>query len=222
MFTFIRTGLEYENLPMKTDKLPSIFFTAWLLASPALCSASELDELKARVAALEARLTSLVKSLQPSIAKAKTEQLRAAQQLRARKRMRQDSTNYTRDELRSIESLYQVANKQWGTEQARESLRTLVQKYGKANRTGCAILYLGQMSHGKEKIQHLQHAIEQFGDCFYGDGVQVGAYARFLLGQDYLSHNQPRKAKKRFDEIRDQYPDAIDHRGNSLVALLPE
>jgi hypothetical protein len=33
----------------------------------------------------------------------------------------------------------------------RESLKTLVDNYPKANRTGCALLYLGQMTSGNEK-----------------------------------------------------------------------
>lgn len=207
---------------MKTCKFLLAFFAVLALTPSVLCSASELEKLKAQVVALEARLTLLEKSLNPLIAKAEVEQLRTSQQIRARKRMRQDAANYTQDERREIESLYQVANKKWRTQEAQNSLRTLVKKYDKANRTGCAILYLGQMSQGKEKIEHLKRAVEQFGDCFYGDGVQVGAYARFLLGQVYLEGDSPEKAKKLFDELRDNFPGAIDHRGNLLVSHLPE
>ncbi len=207
---------------MKTRKLSLVFFLAFFLQSTAICSASELEELKAQVAALEARLALLEKSLKPLIAEAEIEQLRTPQRIRARKRTRQDATNYTQAERREIESLYQVANKKWGTQEAQDSLRTLVEKYDKANRTGCAILYLGQMSQGKEKIEHLKRAIEQFGDCFYGDGVQVGAYARFLLGQVHLEGDSPEEAKKLFDELRDDFPGAIDHRGNLLVSQLAD
>ena len=98
----------------------------------------------------------------------------------------------------------------------------LVDKYDKANRTGCAILYLGQMTSGEEKAEHLKTAIEQFSDCFYGNGVQVGAYARFLLGHLYLDTDKPEQAKELFDQIKKDYPAAIDHRGNPLLAMLPE
>ena len=188
------------------------------LAPPVLCRASEVDELRNRVTALEQRIAALEKMLQPLIAEAGVKQLR----LQARQRMRQDAANYTRDELSEIETLYQVANKKWRTEEARTSLKTLIEKYDKANRTGCAILYLGQMTEGEERIKHLKMAIERFSDCFYGDGVQVGAYARFLLGQVYLETDEPDKAKKLFDEIRADFPAAIDHRGNSLLVMLPE
>ena len=203
----------WEDIQMKIYKLPSVFAAAFILVTPALCPGAEVDELKARVSALEERLASLEKSVAPLIAKAEAEQIRAS---------RQDSETYTRDELRAIESLYQVANKKWRSKEAQNSLRTLVQKYDKANRTGCAILYLGQMSTGNEKIEHLKRAIEQFGDCFYGDGVQVGAYARFLLGHTYLESDKPEEAERLFKEIRENYSDAIDHRGNLLSGLIPE
>ena len=192
------------------------------VAAPAWCETSENEELKSRIAALEARILALEKSLAPLIAQAKTEQLRIAQQTKARSRMRKDAANYKREELQEIEKLYQVANKNWQTPEARNSLQKLVEKYDKANRTGCAILYLGQMSKGEEQVEYLKQAIEQFSDCYYGDGVQVGAFARLLLAQVYLNDNKPDEAEKLFDQLRQQYPDAIDHRGNAILSQLPK
>ena len=100
-------------------------------------------------------------------------------------------------------------------------MKTLVEKYNKANRVGCAVLYLGQMSRGDEQTAYLKQAIADHGDCFYGDGVQVGAFARFLLGQAYLKSGNGEEAKTLFDEIRNDYPDSIDHNGDSLVGQLP-
>ena len=77
------------------------------------------------------------------------------------------------------------------------------------------------MSHGEEQLAYFQQAIANHGDCFYGDGVQVGAFARFLLGQTYLQSGNAEKAKKLFDEIRKDYPDSIGHNGRSLVEQLP-
>jgi tetratricopeptide (TPR) repeat protein len=145
----------------------------------------------------------------------------AAQQTKARQRMRQDTKAYSAEELREIETLYQVANKQWRTPEARDSLKKLVEKYKKANRTGCAILYLGQFSRGDQQIEYLKQAIADFSDCYYGNGVQVGAFARLLLGHVYLRSGKADLAKKLFDEIRTDYPDAVDHSGRSLVAKLP-
>jgi hypothetical protein len=134
--------------------------------------------------------------------------------------MREDSDIYSQEELREIESLYQVANKKWRSEEGKDSLKKLVSKYSAANRTGCALLYLGQMSTGDEQINYLKQAIENFSDCFYGDGVQVGAYARFVLWYRYRNDGEKEKAAGIAEEIRINYPDAIDHRGRNVVELL--
>jgi hypothetical protein len=132
-------------------------------------------------------------------------------------RTTQDQANYTPEQLRDAEQLYQVANQKRGTPEAKESLQTMIQKYPGLNRTGCAVLYLAQMTQGDERTGYLQDSIQKYNDCFYGDGVQVGAYARFLLLQDYQSQGDSEKAKALFDEIKAEYADAIDHQGNFLV-----
>jgi hypothetical protein len=73
------------------------------------------------------------------------------------------------------------------------------------------------MSKGEDRAKGLQNCIDEYNDCFYGDGVQVGVYARFLLAQDYKSQGDMEKAKALFDEIKSKYADAIDHGGNLLV-----
>jgi tetratricopeptide (TPR) repeat protein len=78
------------------------------------------------------------------------------------------------------------------------------------------VLYLAQMSSGDERARYLQNCIEKYNDCFYDDGVQVGAYARFILAEDYKSQGETDKAQALFDEIKSKYPDAIDHAGNSV------
>jgi len=113
--------------------------------------------------------------------------------------------------------LYQVANRQWGTLEASNSLQTMIQKYPDIDRTGCAVLYVAQMTQGDERAAYLQDCIDKYNDCFYGDGVQVGAYARFLLAEDYQSNGETDKAKALFNEIKTRYPDAIDHSGNLLM-----
>jgi tetratricopeptide (TPR) repeat protein len=115
-----------------------------------------------------------------------------------------------------------VANKQWKSPEAREALEKLIQKYSKANRTGCAVLYLGQMSDGEEKEKYLKKAIEEFSDCWYGNGVQVGAMARFLLAGYYQQTGQEEEAARLYGEIREQYPNAVTHDGKSLIDAIPQ
>ncbi len=151
-----------------------------------------------------------------------TAKLVAAQQAKARARMREDDKAYTEAEQEEIEKLYQVANSKWGTPEAVESLKTMVSKYKKSNRTGCAILYLGQMSKGEEQIKHLEDAIANYGDCFYGDGVQVGAYARYYLAAALLEKGEKEKAAKTLEEVKAMFPGAVAHGGRDLAPLLDE
>jgi hypothetical protein len=146
---------------------------------------------------------------------------RAKEQIKAHARMAQDRANFSAEELAEMESLTATADEQFGSERAWKAMKTLVAKYTNANRTGCALLYLGQMSRDEEKISYFKQAIADYSDCFYGDGVQVGAFARFLLGQAYLHNGEAAKATALFDEIRTSYPDSIDHSGRSLLPLLP-
>lgn len=205
----------------------------------------QIRELQAKVQKLEARLAEVEKLLatlmpkageaakdqaqspaQPGAAGAATaEQAPPAQrqklQALAKQRMRKDLQKHTPDQLKEAEALYQVANKNWRTPEAKQSLEQMVAKFPNVNRTGCAVLYLAQYSTGEERERLLKEAIEKYDDCYYGNGVQVGAFARFLLGLDYQSKGEADKAKEVFDEIRTKYADAITHRGESLVAKLP-
>ena len=102
--------------------------------------------LRERIAALEKRLADL--ESKEDNAK-KIERLREDNKTNARKRAAEDRRHYKPEELAEIESLYQVANKNWRTDEARESLKKLLDTYDRANRTGCATLYMGQMSDGQ-------------------------------------------------------------------------
>jgi len=180
------------------------------------CVAQANPKLEKRVAELEKEVAELKTALAPVLAEAKEKEIATQQRTEAKKRMRKDSDIYSRDELREIEKLYQVANKQWKSQEGKDSLKELISKYDKANRTGCALLYLGQMSKGQEREEYLKQAIDDFSDCYYGDGVQVGAYARYYLAYHYKESGEPNKADKLFSELEQKYPDAIDHNGNLL------
>lgn len=184
------------------------------------CIAHADTNLEQRVADLEKEVAELKAALDPVLEKAKAEQVVVQQREKARARMRKDAELYSRDELKEIESLYQVANKQWRTEEGKESLQQLISKYENANRTGCALLYLGQMSQGEERENYLKQAIADFSDCYYGDGVQVGAYARYYLAYHYKEAGEEKRTAELFKEIGELYPDAIDHKGKLLSTLI--
>lgn len=135
-------------------------------------------------------------------------------------RVRKDYIYFTSQELDKIEKLYQVANTDSHSVLAKESLEKLISMryYKSVNRMGCAYLYLGTMMviEDWKKIDYLKTAIEEYNDCWYGDSVQVGPYARYWLAKIYYNQNEKDKAKELFDDILKNYPDAIDHSANLL------
>jgi hypothetical protein len=155
-----------------------------------------------------------------------TTQSKASANLRAKfnARWAQDQQRFTKQDLDAIEALYQEAQKQgvWGTEESVRKLRILVTMYKSADRVGCAYLYLGQLTSGSEREEYLKKAIAEYSDSMYGDGVQVGAYARFLLAFDYLESGRKEAADELFKILRAQYPDAVDHSGMPLAPEIPK
>jgi TolA-binding protein len=145
-----------------------------------------------------------------------------AQIAKARQRMAKDRKKYNVDELAEAEDLYQVANRQWRSPEGRESLKKMVEKYPDVNRTGCALLYLGQQSRGDEKVKYLTDAFEKYGDCYYGNGVQVGPFARFMLGAYMKDMGKPDEAQKLFDHVLKNNPDAVDHGQRSLAKVVKQ
>jgi TolA-binding protein len=135
-------------------------------------------------------------------------------------RMQQDRRRFPRQDISDAEALYQVANKNWRSAEAKESLQNMIDKYPQFNRTGCGILYLGQMSEGDARIKYLIEAVEKHSDCYYMNGVQVGAFGRYLLAHTYLDQGKNAEAQKLFDEIRKDYRNAVTHRGDSLIAVM--
>jgi hypothetical protein len=142
----------------------------------------------------------------------------------ARARMRADSKTYTREQLAEIEQLYQPSNDraQRGTPAVKASLEKLIAQYPKANRAGCAVLYLAQWAQGEERERLLKDAAEKYGDAFYGDGCQVGPYALFQLAAYYADSGAADNAKATYDTLRTKHATAIDHGGQTLVSQIPK
>jgi hypothetical protein len=204
---------------MRKTIIAGILMSGIAASSPLFAqgNAEDVAQLKQRVAQLEKQVQEISQLLEPLKAQQAADNRRKALRERFEKKMAQDRDKYTQEQLRDAEKLYQVANQKWGTPEATESLQTMIKKYPDINRTGCATLYVAQKSRGDERARYLRDCIEKFNDCFYGDGVQVGAYARFLLAGDYMSKGEQEKAAALYSEIKARYPDAVDHSGNLLV-----
>ena len=139
---------------------------------------------------------------------------------RAQERMRQDLAIYSREEMRTLEELYQSANRNLRGPDAKAILERVVKEYPKSNRAGSAVLYLAQMSSGSEREAYLKTAIKDHGDTWYGDGVQVGAFARAQLAVYYAANDKLSDAKKLAKEVEERFPGAVDHGGRPLADML--
>jgi len=199
-----------------------------VVASPAFAQNSvpaagqPADSVETRLARLEARVAELEHMLGPVMAKLTTDAAVERNRTAARARMEADLKVYSREDLQQIEQLYQVANRKFGSDEARTSLQTLLERYDRANRTGCALLYLGQMTEGAEGDAYLKRAIEQHGDCYYGDGVQVGPFARWVLAARERAAGRTDVADQLVEQIRTSWPDAIGHNGRLLLPTSTE
>jgi hypothetical protein len=139
---------------------------------------------------------------------------------KAQERMRQDLAIYSEKDLRDLEDLYQSANKNLRAPESRGILEQVVSKYPKSNRAGSAVLYLAQMTSGDEREKYLKEAIANHGDSWYGDGVQVGAFARAQLAVFYSNHGRAAEAQALAKEVVERFPGAVDHSGRPLVDML--
>lgn len=210
---------------MKTHHSPKLVLTslfsglALVLCGQTAGAANTEDRLAAlekRVAALEAQLGTKPDSSPDAAAAVEKNKLAA------RARARKDTEVYDQDERREIETLYQVANKNWRSPEAVENLEKLIAKYDKANRTGCATLYLGQMSEGETRLKYLKRAVDDFSDCFYFNGCQVGGYARLVLADTLMKEGKKDEAVKLIDELRKDYATATDHRGRLISEVIAQ
>jgi hypothetical protein len=207
-----------------------IGMVALLVCAGAVAAQDEKDrriqELQRRVEILEQRLARLENARSTTGPAEQGDALMApraqidAQRTKARQRMAEDRRKYNVDQLAEAEELYQKGNSALGTPQGKAALTRLIEKFPDIDRTGCAVLYLGQKSRGEEKVKYLTMAYEKFADCYYGNGVQVGPYARFLLGVYHREMNKPELAEKQLSEILRSSPDAVDHGGRSLKKVI--
>ena len=211
----IHTGTTGKRVTRMRHTVAVVLIT--LVATSTLAhDRTRLNALEERLKTLEAKVSELEASTAPAVAKVNVEQVVQAQRIKARNRMRKDRSVYSGEQLREIEDLYQVANRKWRSQEGKDSLKRLIARYDKANRTGCALLYLGQMTKGSEQLDYLNQAIAKHGGCYYGNGVNVGAYARFYRAMRYKKEGKEKEATKLFGEILTRYPNAIYHKGKLL------
>jgi hypothetical protein len=77
------------------------------------------------------------------------------------------------------------------------------------------------MTGGPEGEEYLKTPIADYSDSVFGNGVQVGAYARYSLAMYYQQNQRSAEASSLFEEIRKNYPDAVMPDGSPLLPLIP-
>lgn len=175
-----------------------------------------------RIAALEARIETLEKQLAPLLQQQEHLNQARKEPMRARQRILADNDRFTREQLHTMETLYNQAALDWTTPKAKQILQTLQTRFPKANRTGCALLRHTLQLPNDEKIDQLQHLIQHHSDCYFPDGVHIGSFARLTLSLAYRKAGNLSAAEKQIDLLRQIHPHAIDHQGRLLLDHLDD
>jgi len=207
--------------------IASLLLAASLHAAPAPTPAPAVAPAPAqptdaeRIAALEARVAELEKLTAPLQEQARAEAQLSAAKAKFAARMEQDRKTFSETQLHKIEQTYAEGHDYLVDGSGKKALEKVVREYPTSDRAGCALLYLAQRARGAEAEDLLRKAIDLHGDCFYGDGVQVGAYARYLLAWHAARGGREGDALRLADEVRAQFPGAVNHDGVLLADHLP-
>jgi outer membrane murein-binding lipoprotein Lpp len=179
-----------------------------------------IQALEAKVAELEHKLDQMQSAPQQLTPEQQQGQKRM-QSYRGRFQQRYglDVRTHTEAKVVEVENAYQVIIRNFGSPECIEAHKKFIKKYPGFNRTGCALSELAGMSEftSPETEQCYKECIQKYDDCYWGDGVQVGPFARFGLANYYKNTGQNDKAEALYTEIKDDYPDSIDHSGQLLV-----
>src|SRR5215207_6656831 len=84
-----------------------------------------------------------------SISDRKLEQIHRNNKRKAEEMMARDSRLYSGKEMSDLEQTYQIGNRTPRSPEAIEALKKVIEKFEKANRAGCAALYLGRWTKGE-------------------------------------------------------------------------
>jgi tetratricopeptide (TPR) repeat protein len=200
------------------------FTKTFLFVAVAGCSvvtaqAQDADSLRAlrqRVQTLEQRLARAERQARYAARAQQTPEARKMMR-RAQVRVAYDRQNYEPEDIAKAEKMYVQASEKLSSKESKALLDRVVSEYPRLNRAGCAQLYRAQQEKGAEKERLLKDCIRRFSDCYYLDGTQVGPYAMFQLANYYQQWGRRAEARRLFDRIYDEYPDAVDHRGDLLI-----
>ncbi len=149
--------------------------------------------------------------------------LRTIDELRqaAFERMDKDAIFYSKEERVEIEKLYQFWKTRKGKERQAIAI-TLLRRFPKANRTGCTLYLLALDNARQKRIDLLKQVIQNHSDCWFGNGMQVGATARYHLIRILMETGKQEEAEQYREELNTLFPDAVDGIGKRFSELLKD
>ncbi len=132
---------------------------------------------------------------------------------KAKARALEDDKYYTSQERRELAELYMSWYKTKKVNEQKAIAQKFLRRYPKANAAGWVQLNLAHISPRQEEIKLLKQAIKDYNDCYYLNGVQVGALARSRLVKCLNRIGKKEEAEKYLRELKESYPTATDYYG---------
>lgn len=136
-----------------------------------------------------------------------------------RARVTKDAMFYSLEEREEIRKLYQSWRAKRGKERHAAAI-TMLRRFPKANLTGLVMFNLALDNARQKRIDLLKQVIRDHDDCRYGNGAHIGAMARYHLIVILKETGKQEEAEKYREELRTDFPDAIDYNGKPLAKLL--
>ncbi|MFL2859145.1 MAG: hypothetical protein ACJ0BW_00195 [Pontiellaceae bacterium] len=171
---------------------------------------------------LELRVKQLEKQINILLEKEIEDDAAKNERSKALYRILRDGEVYSREELREAERIFRFISNSSTDVSVEKELSILREKYPAANQTGCALITWALNQKEESKITALNEVITNHSDCYFSDGVNVGAFARLYLALHLRSINEIDNSLLLINEIKSSYPYAIDHKGIRLIEHLEE
>ncbi len=185
-------------------------------------NAQQIQRLEAKVADLEKRLDALQQraSQQPTPEQQQGQERMQSLREKYEQRNGLDARTHPQAQVIEVENAFQATQSDFFSSGI-QPRKAFIKKYPGFNRTGCALCQLvGMSSTSQEAEQYFKECIPKYDDCYFEDGAQVGSFARYNLALQYTREGQNDKAEALYKEIKDNYPDSLDHTGQLLADLI--
>lgn len=138
----------------------------------------------------------------------------------ARRRKALDDERFGHRVVKNIDSDYATAKElPWKSAEQQQAYQRLLEQYPQSNQAGCACYELGEITTGVQRNAYLRRAMDEFADCWFYNGTQVGPAAMYMLVLEYRRLHDA-TAEKLERDLKARYPQAIYGDDSQLIATL--